>query len=224
MILSSLGIGLLSSGTHCVGMCGPIHLLLRQNSANPAWYHLGRILGYAFQGFLVASLAMSIESTALSSPLKLWFPDYQWFVPVILGSIYLILSLEFLGVPLRLEQRLGKYFPHHRLQNFLRSSRPSRVGAAGFVAAFLPCPSTLAALSLTLVLDQAWLGPLLMIAFGIGTLPGFALLSWKPLQNRLNHGRFLRIALGLYFVFISSKQWLNLYHFLNTTTAEMQCH
>lgn len=220
MFISSLGIGLLSSGTHCTGMCGPIHLLLRQSGVSTNWYHLGRISGYTLQGLVVASIGATLSGHSL---FQNHFPSLQWIVPVLLGAVYLILSLEFLGVPVKLEQHLGKFFPHHRLQKFLKTSQPSAVVSAGFVAAFLPCPSTLGALSLALLAATPWIGSLYMLVFGLGTLPAFALLSWKPLTQRLNHTRVLRMGLGLYFVFISAQQWMKLWSIVMGYT-DTSCH
>ena len=62
MLYTALIFGLLSS-FHCIGMCGPIAMMLPVDRSNPAKkvtqilsYHLGRISAYAAIGFVFGLL------------------------------------------------------------------------------------------------------------------------------------------------------------------------
>lgn len=62
MLYSALLFGLISS-LHCIGMCGPIAMMLPVNKSNPAEkviqiliYHIGRLTAYASLGLIFGLL------------------------------------------------------------------------------------------------------------------------------------------------------------------------
>jgi sulfite exporter TauE/SafE len=179
-LLSAFLVGLLGS-THCIGMCGGIvgalTLGLKDDIRRSPWslfpyllaYNTGRIASYATAGAVVgflsaqawrvttpahASLAARIISggfmIALGLYLSGWWPG--------LGA------LEKLGG--KLWQRIEPYG-----RRFLPVNHPVKALMLGLVWGWLPCGMVYAALAWTLLAGSAGQGALLMLAFGLGTLP-----------------------------------------------------
>lgn len=169
-------VGLLG-GTHCVGMCGGIVGALAMGS--PArWsmhlaYNAGRILSYALAGALVGSLGAA----------SLGFDGAVNFrvVLYVLANVMLIaLGFYLLGITraLAFTERLGQTL-WRRLQPLTRRFLPARsIGQAfplGMLWGWLPCGLVYSALATALSSGSPQRGALLMLAFGLGTLPNLLL-------------------------------------------------
>lgn len=165
---------------HCLGMCGGIAGLfaVRLEIASLARrlnlalvYNLGRILGYAVLGFVVAGVSRTLAS----------------FIPVLTGPIRLLsglliilvgLQLTFDWKPLAWLERGGgaiwqRIAPSAR--GLLPADTAVKALALGFVWGWLPCGLVYSALLIAATSGEALNGAGVMIAFGLGTLPAMLL-------------------------------------------------
>lgn len=216
-ILAAFLMGLIGS-VHCVGMCGGIvgaltmglPAALRQSPQQLLPYLLsyntGRILSYSVAGMLAGFLGAQFMGV-LPQPqlvgkwvaalfmiaLGLYVAEW-WRILVVLerGGAYVWKWIEPLG---------KRFFP---------VKSPAHAFGIGLVWGWLPCGLVYGALALALTSASALQGALLMLAFGLGTLPMLLVVGtaaqWfmqmirKPLVKQLL-GAFL-IAFGLMMLFM----------------------
>lgn len=179
-------VGLLG-GVHCVGMCGGIVGTLtaglptnaRSSLARVFPYQLayngGRIVGYTLAGALMGTLGtLTIEALPLHYAQRALYTLAAAFM--ILLGLYLggwwhgLARVERLGAALwrRLEP-LGR--------RLLPIRNPSQAVALGFVWAWIPCGLVYSVLIWSVSSGSAIEGALLMLAFGLGTLPNLLTLG-----------------------------------------------
>jgi sulfite exporter TauE/SafE len=176
LLSAALVTGLLGS-VHCLGMCGGVVGILTMGLSHPIKqsyfnllpyllaYNLGRISSYMLAGGLVGWLGSQFE---------LWLPVQ---VHVGISSLFMIaLGLYISGWwsgLIKLE-KLGSYL-WRRLaplgHYFLPVNNPLRALSLGMVWGWLPCGLVYTALALSLASGSASAGGLVMLVFGLGTLP-----------------------------------------------------
>lgn len=200
-------VGLLG-GTHCVGMCGGIVGALSMGGA-PRWslqlaYSGGRIVSYAMAGALAGGLGAAGGGLAGPWPARLMLYGVANALLVALG-LYLMGATGVLSLVERAGQGVWR-----RLQPLGRRFLPARtVGQAfplGLVWGWLPCGLVYSALASALAAGSAGRGALLMLCFGLGTLPALLLAGMlvvrlnefvrRPVVRRLSGG--LVLAFGVY--------------------------
>jgi len=171
----AFSIGFLGS-SHCAAMCGGIVGILSQQSGskpqninNSFAYNAGRILSYSFIGLLaglVGQLALSpvdtnsitLVSRILTSLFMLAFGFH------LLGWLNFLHRLEHAG------QHIWKHIsPMSRKLLPIRNQRSAFY--LGLVWGWLPCGLVYSALAWSLASAQAINGALIMLCFGLGTLP-----------------------------------------------------
>lgn len=196
-------IGLLG-GVHCVGMCGGVVSALsmpQPGRARTAWpihlaYNLGRICTYTLTGTAVGAIGSA------SLLFNDWLP-VQMTLYVLANLLLLALGLYLCGVtrlllPLeRLGQRIWR-----RVQPLGKRFLPVRNWPAavplGLLWGLLPCGLTYSVLSTALVSGSAWNGGLLMLSFGLGTLPNLLLAGMLLVRLRqITRQAAVRIASGV---------------------------
>lgn len=205
-MLSALLFGLLSS-LHCVGMCGPIALMLPVNRTNSALrtiqtllYHLGRICSYATLGFVFGVFGKGLFIAGL-----------QQRFSIIIGLLmitYVVLpkkdldKIRFLNpvfkIISKIKNRLGKLLSNKSKGSFF---------LIGVLNGFLPCAMIYIALFGALATQDPLQGSLYMVVFGLGTVPlmsAVVLISNKitiSTRNKiLKLVPFFVIVLGLLFI------------------------
>lgn len=178
-------VGLLG-GTHCVGMCGGIVGALSLGG-EPRWslhlaYNSGRILSYGLAGALAGALGAASVSAGGQWPLRTGLYLFANLMLLAMG-LYLLGLTRALAFTERLGQGLWR-----RLQPlsrpFLPARRVSQALPLGMVWGWLPCGLVYSALASAISTGSALQGALLMLAFGLGTLPN--LLMAGILFARLN--------------------------------------
>lgn len=169
-------VGLLG-GTHCVGMCGGIVGALSMG-APARWsmhlaYNAGRILSYAMAGAIAGALGAASLGLEGQVPIRL--------VLYFLANLMLVaLGFYLLGVTstLAFTERFGQHL-WHLLQPLTRRFLPARsvqqAFPLGLLWGWLPCGLVYSALASALTAGSAGRGALLMLAFGLGTLPNLLL-------------------------------------------------
>ena len=206
LLVSAWLIGALG-GLHCIAMCGgfvgaigardaahaqplrPARALL----ARQATYHAGRLATYAFLGASFGALGAAMLATVDLLPLQRAI--------YILANVFLLMlgtSLVLRTPGLPAVQRIGVrvFTPVLRLLQplLLRSDATGRV-AMGLAWGLMPCALIYSALPLALLAGGWWQGGLVMLAFGLGTLPN--LLATGVLlgrAGRLMSGTLMRNA------------------------------
>jgi uncharacterized protein len=170
MLPSAFFIGLLGS-LHCVGMCGPLSLLLPPRDANNAkfvfgriLYNLGRITTYSILGATVGFFGEKIS-----------FFIGQKSLSITIG----ILILTFLFLPKNLKNRINNFGFIYSITNklktyfgiILKSKRQSAQFVFGLINGLLPCGLIFAALAGAFLMSHWWEAALFMALFGFGTMP-----------------------------------------------------
>ena len=230
LALSAALLAGLFGGVHCLAMCGGIAVGFAAPRGDGALRHAlllnaGRVGGYVLAGALVGGFGAALLGAAR-------LPGLALVMRSLVGAVLLLAAFRLLQ-PQRAAWlgRPAQWF-WRRLQP-LRERGLARAGAArplvlGLFWGWLPC-----GLSTTL-LAAAWLqasaahGALLMLAFGLGTLPLMLSLSWSGarLAGRLarpgiRHGAAALIALAG--IATLSGPWLAHTPFLHGVLAALGC-
>jgi len=162
-------------GLHCAGMCGGIVGALQLNrppevsaARLAAGYHAGRLVSYALAGVLAGTLGAALFAVDV--------------VPV-QAALLMVGSLMLLAIGAAMFGR-GAWFKRiepagawlwRLIAPLARRVYPPRTGlqalAAGLAWGWIPCGMVYAALPLALVAGGPLHGALVMLAFGLGTLP-----------------------------------------------------
>ncbi|MFZ5485203.1 MAG: sulfite exporter TauE/SafE family protein [Pseudomonadota bacterium] len=192
----------LLGGAHCVGMCGGIvaAMSLQGGRRQPFSFHLGYNAGRLASYVAAGALAGLIGSAAFLSERLLPVQTALYVVAqivLILMGLYLaglnraVLWLERAGGVLwnRLQPRLGRLLPIRDLRGAL---------AAGALWGWLPCGLVYSVLVTALASGNAASGALLMLAFGLGTLPNLLAMGWAAERLRaLASNPAVKLAAGL---------------------------
>lgn len=175
-------------GGHCIGMCGGLMMAVGMQLPQPKWlylltYNLGRISSYALAGALVGSLGQASSVLEFILPIQQILFLLSSLMLLLLG-VYIanlwhgLLLIEKLGGRLwvRVEPWARKLLPiQHLPQAFF----------AGMLWGWLPCGLVYSVLIGALASGSAQNGAIMMLMFGLGTLPmlislGFASAKLKP--------------------------------------------
>lgn len=185
-LLSALLVGLFG-GVHCVGMCGGIVGALTLGVADSSQrdavsmlpyhlaYNLGRIASYAFAGALAGGLGgVLFRLTSIQQA--------QMVLQLLAGLFMLALGLYLAGwwSGLARIERAGAVF-WRRLEpvgrRFLPVRSPAHAFGVGLVWGWLPCGLVYSVLVWALAAGSALDGALLLVSFGLGTLPALLLMG-----------------------------------------------
>lgn len=188
---TSLAMALLAGllgGVHCLGMCGGIVAAMGLQGGRPApvpvqlGYNLGRVASYTLAGALVGLVGSAAFLSDTLRPLQTALYVLAQVMLILIG-LYLaglssaVLAIERLGggVWKRVQPRLGKMLP---IDGFAKAA------FAGALWGWLPCGLVYSVLVSALASGDAASGALLMLAFGIGTLPNLLAMGWAAARLR----------------------------------------
>jgi hypothetical protein len=170
MLYSAIILGLLSS-LHCIGMCGPIAMMLPLDRNNPAkkaaqllLYHAGRLTAYCTLGLVFGLLGKGLHLAGMQQQLS-----------IIAGLLMILIVL----IPERIFARYNFSRPVYRLISNVKSLLGQQFGKksskalylAGLFNGFLPCGLVYAALFGAIAMQNAGLGIAYMFLYGAGTIP-----------------------------------------------------
>jgi sulfite exporter TauE/SafE len=179
-LFSAFIAGLVGS-VHCIGMCGGIVGLLTMSLPDNVrqsylrlipyllTYNIGRISSY-----IIAGVLMGFLGSQFSQVLPLENPR---IVAMWVSGLFMIALGLYIGAwwqTLTFLEKAGGYLwrkiePLGR--RFLPVKHPLQALGLGLVWGWLPCGLVYAILFFALTSNSAWNGGLLMLAFGLGTLP-----------------------------------------------------
>ena len=178
-LVAAFMIGLLGS-THCIGMCGGIVGALTMGLPKSTrqsvlkllpyllTYNVGRLLSYSLAGLIIG---------LLSSTMSDFFQIGRFPVGGIVGGLFMVALGIYIGGWLQTMtwlERLGGYFwrqiePVGR--RFMPVNSPLHALGLGFIWGWLPCGLVYSTLALAATSANAVNSAMLMLAFGVGTLP-----------------------------------------------------
>jgi len=199
LVLSAAFLTGISGGLHCSLMCGGIATSLNAKSEGPAWanalaLNLGRIGSYTLAGLLAGTLGTAFVGIARQ-------PELALLLRSVMGLFLMLIALRLL-----FPKKLAFALPGNgliwrlvsKLQRRLPSAYPWRALGLGALWGWLPCGLS------TSVLLAAWLeasplhSSLLMLAFGLGTLPLMTAVSFSGARfSGILNNNGLRIALAV---------------------------
>ena len=170
MLYTALLFGLLSS-FHCIGMCGPLALMLpldRNNQAKKVTqiitYHLGRLIAYALIGFVFGMLGKGFLLAGLQQKTSILLGIAIILVVVIPEKV--LANFNFSKPIFKMisvvKSALGTQFKNKSYQSLF---------TIGLLNGFLPCGMVYVALFGAVAMQSPTLGVLYMIMFGLGTIP-----------------------------------------------------
>lgn len=169
--------GLLGSG-HCVGMCGGfvvnlglMHRSWKLNLGRQLLYGTGRVFTYVGLGVAGGYLGAQLEDRLPS------LVHVQAWLCVAAGLLLVVQGLHSLGLFQLRTQRSERCVAPGMFGDLLRASTLHSVFFGGVVNGFLPCGLVYAFLALAGSTRQPLAGGLVMLLFGIGTIPVLALVG-----------------------------------------------
>ncbi|MDR1887791.1 MAG: sulfite exporter TauE/SafE family protein [Zoogloeaceae bacterium] len=196
-------------GAHCFGMCGGIVGALSMTGKSPRFslhlaYNLGRVTSYALAGAVAGALGAGGMAVAAQQPVRVALLVFAHLMLLAMG-LYLMgatRALIWIEKPgRRLWRRIQPWSQHFMPVRGVRQAFP-----LGLILGWLPCGLVYSVLASALGAGSPQAGALVMLAFGLGTLPnlllaGFLLSSFRRyVQARLTRllAGALIFAYGLY--------------------------
>nr|WP_315223438.1 sulfite exporter TauE/SafE family protein [uncultured Flavobacterium sp.] len=206
MLYSALIFGIISS-FHCIGMCGPIAMMLpvdNQNGVKKAFqigtYHFGRITAYATIGLIFGLLGRGFFLAGLQQKMSIFiglaiilivlipekaFANYNFSQPV-----YKLIS--------KIKSSLGSQFKNKSYKSLF---------IIGLLNGFLPCGMVYVALFGAIAMQSASLGVLYMVLFGLGTIPLMTLVVYIHAVLKLSYRNkiqkvipYVTLCIGILFI------------------------
>lgn len=206
MLFTGFIFGLISS-LHCIGMCGPIAMMLPVDHNNPTrkalqvmTYHIGRLTAYALLGLAFGMLGKGLYLAGL-----------QQQVSIGVGIMMIVIAV----VPERIFAKYNFSKPVYKLISNLKSILGKQfkkksfdaLFTIGFLNGLLPCGLVYAALFGAIAMQNVALGMTYMILYGLGTVPMMSLIVYTsgllsmPMRNKLQKGiPVVMVCLGVLFI------------------------
>lgn len=207
MLYSALLFGLISS-LHCIGMCGPIAMMLPVNKSNLAEkviqiliYHIGRLTAYASLGLIFGLLGRGFYMAGIQQQLS-----------IAVGTLMIVIVV----VPEREFMKYNFSKPVYRLLSKIKSNlgnqfkrkSPDAFFTIGLLNGFLPCGLVYAALFGAIAMQNLTLSVTYMILYGIGTIPMMSAVVYLsnllsiPVRNKLQKIiPIVAVFIGIMFIF-----------------------
>lgn len=206
MLYTALLFGLISS-LHCIGMCGPIAMMLPVSRSNPTkkviqimLYHLGRLTSYATLGFLFGLLGKG-----------LYLAGMQQRISILVGVVMIIIAI----VPEKVFARYNFSRPIYKVISKVKSSlgnqfkrkTPDALFTIGLFNGLLPCGLVYAALFGAIAMQNVGLSVVYMLLYGLGTIPLMSAVVYIanflsfPFRNKLQKiVPIVTVVIGVLFV------------------------
>lgn len=170
MLFSAFFFGLISS-FHCVGMCGPIAMMLPVDRSSEAkkvlqilLYHLGRLTAYGSLGLVFGLLGKGFYLAGMQQQLSILVGVFMILMVLIPEKVFMKynFSKPVYRIISKVKSGLGKQF---------KKKSNSALFLIGLLNGFLPCGLVYAALFGALAMQNMSLGILYMVLYGLGTIP-----------------------------------------------------
>jgi sulfite exporter TauE/SafE len=191
----------LLGGVHCLGMCGSIvGIFAAQVPKNRArWpfhlaYNSGRLASYAVAGALVGAIGQAGLLMRDQVPVQHLLFALSSLMLIVLG-LYLA---GIWGMVRRIEQIGGVLWKRIQplTRGLLPATSPQRALLLGLLWGWLPCGLVYSVLVTALASGSSQNGALIMLAFGLGTLPNLLAIGlfWERAKGWVQSPRVRMIA------------------------------
>ena len=206
MLYSAFIFGLISS-FHCIGMCGPIAMMLPVDRTNQAkkitqiiTYHIGRLSAYGAIGFIFGLLGKGFFLAGIQQNLSIF-----------IGIAMIVVVL----IPEKIFARYNFSKPVYRLISKIKTVLGSQfrnksyksLFTIGLLNGFLPCGMVYVALFGAIAMQSASLGVLYMVLFGLGTVPMMSSIVYinsfltVPIRNKIQKViPYVAVLIGCLFI------------------------
>ena len=190
MLYTAFFFGLISS-LHCIGMCGPIAMMLPLERNNPAkkafqilLYHAGRLTAYGTLGMVFGLLGKG-----------LFLAGMQQQISMAVG----ILMITIVIIPEKVFAKYNFSRPVYRIISKVKSSlgdqfrkkSPDAIFTIGLLNGFLPCGLVYVALFGAIAMQNEFYGVAYMLLYGLGTIPMMSAVVYmstmlsNPFRNKI---------------------------------------
>nr|WP_315163925.1 sulfite exporter TauE/SafE family protein [uncultured Flavobacterium sp.] len=206
MLYSAFFFGLISS-LHCIGMCGPIAMMLpvdRNNQAKKVTqivtYHLGRLSAYATIGLVFGLLGKGFFLAGIQQKLSI-------FIGVAMILVILIpekrlaqynFSKPIFKLISKMKATLGSQFKNRSYKSLF---------TIGLLNGFLPCGMVYVALFGAIAMQSPDYGVMYMLLFGLGTVPLMSSIVYLnsfltvPIRNKIQKAiPYVAVVIGVLFI------------------------
>ncbi len=171
---------------HCVGMCGPLAIFAsgageavprRQVITSTALYHLGRLTTYAIAGVIAGAIGSLVDAGGQTL-------GFQLAAARVVGTIMIVIGVAKIAQPWIGHLRPAKDLRPSLVGGWLVKLRPvifrlppsARALVTGLLTTLLPCGWLYLFALIAAGTGSVWLGPLVMFAFWLGTVPALTAL------------------------------------------------
>ena len=170
MLYSAFIFGLISS-LHCIGMCGPIAMMLPVDRSNPAkkvvqimLYQMGRLSAYATLGLVFGILGKGFYMAGIQQSISIMVGIFMITIAVVPERIFMKynFSKPVYKVISNVKSSLGNQF---------KRKSPDALFTIGLLNGFLPCGLVYAALFGAIAMQNVTLSVTYMLLYGLGTIP-----------------------------------------------------
>jgi sulfite exporter TauE/SafE len=206
MLYSALILGLISS-LHCIGMCGPIAMMLPVDHQNEAkkiiqiiTYHLGRLAAYSTIGLIFGLLGRGFFLAGLQQKMSVFIGLSMILVALIPEKVFskYNFSKPVYKVISKIKSSLGNQFKNRSYKSLF---------TIGLLNGFLPCGMVYVALFGAIAMQSASYGVLYMILFGLGTMPLMTIVVYihslikLPFRNKIQKAiPYVAVIIGVLFI------------------------
>jgi sulfite exporter TauE/SafE len=206
MLYTAFLFGLISS-FHCIGMCGPIAMMLPVDRTNQAkkvsqimTYHIGRLTAYASIGLVFGLVGRGLYLAGMQQNLSIFIGVAMILVILIPEKVFARYNFSkpvFVLIS-KVKSALGKQFKNKSYQSLF---------TIGLLNGFLPCGMVYVALFGAIAMQNESLGVLYMLLFGLGTVPMMSSVVYLqsfltvPIRNKIQKAiPYVVVAVGIAFI------------------------
>lgn len=177
MLYSAFIFGLISS-FHCIGMCGPIAMMLPLDRNNEAkkiskiiTYHIGKLTAYGSLGLIFGLLGRSFYLAGMQQQLSIIVGILMILIAIIPEKVFAKynFSKPVFKLITKIKSSLGQQFKNKSYKSLF---------TIGLLNGFLPCGMVYVALFGAIAMQNISLGVTYMLLFGIGTIPMMVAVSY----------------------------------------------
>ena len=205
-LISLFLLGLLGTG-HCIGMCGPLVVALPGRTgrfSSHLYYHLGRLITYSGIGITMGSAGSGLAMlAAISGGDHLQFVTRIQIVLSLLAALFLFYfgfcQIGIFSQPQWMQLASPEKVPGYRkiIRLAFVKQQTLEMFLTGLLMGLLPCGLSYAAFARAIAAGAPFQGFLMLLVFGIGTLPGLLLIGTGASTLARRYQRHFDIIAGL---------------------------
>ena len=206
MLYTAFIFGLISS-FHCIGMCGPIAMMLpvdRNNQLKKVsqilTYHIGRMTAYASIGLIFGLVGRGLYLAGMQQRMSIFIGVAMILVILIPEKVFARYNFSkpvFVLIS-KVKSTLGKQFKNKSYKSLF---------TIGLLNGFLPCGMVYVALFGAIAMQNESFGVLYMLLFGLGTVPMMSSVVYLqsfltiPVRNKIQKAiPYVAVMMGILFI------------------------